>query len=136
MSKSTETNKSLSAFAQKALQRLHDKKSIKYATLFIPSLDETIKIRNLSYVEIVEISEIDETSDPNRSNKYTVYNSVVEPNLKDIASELKNAGEITEYMDVIDMFTLSEISEIASEVMILSGAMGNKKVAVVEELKN
>ena len=40
------------AFTAKAVQRLKDKKVTKYETLYVPSIDQNIKIRNLNYPEI------------------------------------------------------------------------------------
>jgi hypothetical protein len=123
-------------FSLKAAKRLQEKKVKKYLTLHVPSLEENIKIRSLDYEEIVECTEIEDSTDPNKADKYSVYLAVVEPSLKDVATELKKTGEITEYLDVMDIFELSEIQEIATEVMKLSGVLGNKKVTVVTELKN
>lgn len=131
-----QTQQSLTSFAQKALQRLEDKKTVKHRTLFVPSLDQNIKIRNLTQQEVLECTSIDETSDPNKADRYSVYLSVVEPNLKETATELKKLGSINEYIDVVDIFEMSEVMEIATEVMRLSGVLGSKKVTVVDELKN
>lgn len=131
-----ETTKTLSAFAQKAMQRLQDKKVVKHQKLYIPSLDQEIKIRNLSYTEVVECTETESGDDENTVDKYSIYLGVVEPNLKETATELKANGEITQYLDVVDIFEMSEISEIATEIMKLSGVISSKKVTIVEELKN
>ena len=112
------------------------KKVRKYRTLHIPSLDENIKIRNLDYPEIVECTEIEDENDPNAADKYTIYLAVVEPNLKEVAQEMMNQGLIQTYPEVVNIFEMSEITEIATEIMKLSGVLGNKKVTVVEELKN
>ena len=124
------------AFTAKAVQRLKDKKVRRYETLYVPSLDQNIKIRNLDYTEIVECTEIEDANDPNASDKYCIYLAVVEPNLKEVAMELKDQGEIKTYPEVVDIFDMSEIADIAMEIMKLSKVIGNKKVAVVEELKN
>ena len=50
--------------------------------------------------------------------------------------ELKDQGEIKTYPEVVDIFYMSEITDIAMEIMKLSKVISNKKVAVVEELKN
>ena len=50
--------------------------------------------------------------------------------------ELKDQKIIKTYPDVVEMFDLSEITDIATEVMKLSKVIGSKKVTVVEELKN
>ncbi len=123
-------------FTEKAVQRIKNKKVKKYRRLYVPSLDEEIKIRNLDYPEIVECTEIDDESDPNKGDKYCVYLAVIEPSLKDVAVELKKKGEIKEYLEVTDIFEMSEITEIAMEIMKLSGAVGSRKVTIVEELKN
>ena len=124
------------AFTAKAAQRLRDKKVRKTETLYIPSLDQNIVIRNLDYPEIVECTELEDASDPNAGDKYCIYLATVEPNLKEVAMELMSQGEIKTYTEVVDIFDMSEISDIATEVMKLSGVVGSKKVKVVEELKN
>ena len=124
------------AFTAKAVQRLKDKKVRRYETLYVPSLDQNIKIRNLDYPEIVECTEIEDANDPNASDKYCIYLAVVEPNLKEVAMELKDQGEIKTYPEVVDIFYMSEITDIAMEIMKLSKVISNKKVAVAEELKN
>lgn len=124
------------SFTNKAIKRFQEKKVRKYRTLHIPSLDENIKIRNLDYPEIVECTEIEDENDPNAADKYTIYLAVVEPNLKEVAQEMMNQGLIQTYPEVVNIFEMSEITEIATEIMKLSGVLGNKKVIVVEELKN
>lgn len=124
------------SFTNKAIKRFQEKKVRKYRTLHIPSLDENIKIRNLDYPEIVECTEIEDENDPNAADKYTIYLAAVEPNLKEVAQEMMNQGLIQTYPEVANIFEMSEITEIATEIMKLSGVLGNKKVTVVEELKN
>lgn len=124
------------AFTAKAAQRLKDKKVRRYETLYVPSIDQNITIRNLDYPEIVECTEIEDKNDPNASDKYCIYLAVVEPDLKAVAMELKDQGEIKTYPEVVDIFEMGEITEIAMEIMKLSKVIGSKKVTVVEELKN
>ena len=131
-----EKNDIFRAFTAKAIQRLKDKKTRRYETLYVPSIDQNIKIRNLDYPEIVECTEIEDSNDPNASDKYCIYLAVVEPDLKAVAMELKEQGEIKTYPEVVDIFEMSEIADIATEIMKLSGVIGSKKVTVVEELKN
>ena len=133
----SEKKKMLSAFASKAAQRLEDKKITKYATLYVPSLDENIKIRSLTRKEIIECMNTEDTEDnPDRSDNYSIYLAVVEPNLHDVAKELKEQGKIVEYTDVCNIFDMYERVSIAQEIMKLSGAIGTKKVTLVNELKN
>lgn len=133
---SNEKSKSLSEFSRKAMQRLQDKKVVKHRKLFVPSLNEEITIRNLNYKEIVEITEMDSETDPNRGDKYAIYQAVCTPNLIEVATELKNAGEITEYLEVVDIFDISEVNELAIQIMELSGVSGSKKIKIVGEIKN
>ncbi len=127
----------LSEFSRRALQRLQDKKRTKTCTLFIPSLQDNITIRSLSSKEINEIVSMDDEEGENRSDKYTIYLSVVQPSLKDAAKELIDAGEIQDPVSIVDMFELHEINEITTEIMKLSGVIGKEKVTpVVDDLKN
>ena len=133
----SENKKMLSAFAVKAAQRLEDKKVTKYQKLFVPSLDEEIKIRSLTRKEVIECMNVEDTDeDPDRSDNYTLYLSVIEPNLKEVAKELKENGQIVEYTEVCNIFEMHERVSIAQEIMRLSGVIGTQKVAVVNELKN
>ncbi len=124
------------SFMQKAAKRIEGKKVRRYQTLYVPSLDETIKIRNLDYPEIVECTQVEEEDDPNAADKYTIYLAVVEPDLKQAAQDMKEQGLITRYTEIVDIFEMHEVTEIAMQIMKLSGVLGDKKVRVIEELKN
>lgn len=124
------------SFMQKAAKRIEEKKVRRYQTLYVPSLDETIKIRNLDYPEIVECTQVEEEDDPNAADKYTIYLAVVEPDLKQAAQDMKEQGLITRYTEIVDIFEMHEVTEIAMQIMKLSGVLGDKKVRVIEELKN
>lgn len=124
------------AFIKKAMKRLKEKKVRKYETLHVPSLNQNIRIQNLEYEEILECTGIDDSSDPNRSDKYAIYLAVVEPDLKKAAVELKEKGVIQDYLEIVKVFELSEIPDIATEIMQFSGVLSSRKVTVVEELKN
>lgn len=133
-----QTKQSLSEFSKRAMQRLEDKKVVKHRTLYIPSMDMNIKIRSLSKAEIAECIELsnDDSDDGTKADNYTVYISVVEPDLRAAASELKSEGAIIEYADIVDMFEASEVRDISMEIMKLSGVYGLPKVKVVDELEN
>lgn len=134
----------LAEFSRRAMQRLQQKKIPKYRTLHVPSLDADLKFRNLSYDEIAECMNIDDTGDPNRSDKYCVYLAAVEPSLKDVAREIMGSEStlpadqrtLLEPLDIVDIFDIGEVKEIATHIMELSGVLKNTKVTVVEELKN
>ena len=124
------------SFTNKAIKRFQEKKVRKYRTLHIPSLDENIKIRNLDYPEIVECTEIEGENDPNAADKYADLSGRCGTELKRSRTGDDESGLIQTYPEVVNIFEMSEITEIATEIMKLSGVLGNKKVTVVEELKN
>lgn len=134
----------LAEFSRRAMQRLQDKKVPKYRTLHIPSLDTDMRFRNLSYDEITECMNMEDTGDPNRSDKYCIYLAAVEPSLKDVAKEIMDSEAslpadqrtVLEPLDVVGMFNIGEIQEIAMQIMELSGVLNNAKVTVVDQLKN
>ena len=69
---------------------------------------------------------------------------MVEPDLKTAAKEIMEAeadlppGErsLLEPLDIVNIFDMAELQQIAIKVMELSGAIGGKQVTVVNELKN
>lgn len=134
----------LAEFSRRAMQRLQDKKIPKYQMLNIPSLEIDIKIRSLTYNEITECTEMDSGGDTNRSDKYCIYLAVVDPDLKLVAKEVMEAEaelpadqrSLKEPLDIVNIFDMSEVGEIALKIMELSGVLGTKKVTVVKQLKN
>ena len=134
----------LAEFSRRAMQRLQDKKVPKYRTLHIPSLDTDMRFRNLSYDEITECMNMEDTDDPNRSDKYCIYLAAVEPSLKDVAKEIMDSEAslpadqrtVLEPLDVVGIFDIGEVQEIAMQVMELSGVLNSTKVTVVDQLKN
>ena len=140
-----EKKSSLAEFSRRAAQRIQDKnkKVPRYRTLRIPSMNIDMQVRNLFYEELAECMNMEDTNDPNRSDKYCIYLAAVEPSLKDVAKEImeSEAGlpadqrTLLEPLDVVKMFEIGEIQEIAMQIMDLSGVV-NTKVTVVEQLKN
>ena len=132
----------LAEFSRRALQRMKDKKIPKKQTLHIPSMDIDLTIRSLEYAEIMECLTLEDNGDIKRSDKSSIYWAAVEPNLRDVAREIMGQEaelppeerELKEPLDIVNMFDLSEITQISTAIMELSGAM-NGKVTVVEDLK-
>lgn len=89
-------------FLAKAEKRAEEKKIHRTCLVRVPSIDERIRIRGLSKQEIAEVSEIDNTDDPYAGDKYSVYIATVEPDLKAVAKQMKEDGNIQEYTDVVD----------------------------------
>ncbi|MFI3231633.1 MAG: hypothetical protein R3Y29_08815 [bacterium] len=123
-------------FVQKAGNRIEDRKKIKTATLYIPALEENIKIRNLTSQEIIECTNSIEQEDYEYGDKYATYLGVIEPGLKNVSNELIRQGHINQNLDVCNMFESHELRSIATEILRLSGVFEeNKSVVLVEELK-
>ncbi len=125
------TKLTLEEFTRKATQRLQDKKKIKFETLKVPCLDAEIKIKNLSKEEQTEVLNLE--SDIEQDNM-TIYYGVVD--IKEVAKALKEAGEIKEYTEVVNIFNLQQKHQIVRKILELSDISSNKKVEVVENLKN
>lgn len=139
-----ETKRTLQDFVHAAQQRLRDKKIPKHQTLYVPSLDQNITIRNLTFDEIAECQNIEEGPGGNRADKYCIYLAVTDPDFHVAAKQLMDAEnelppeerQLHEALDIVNIFELTEITEIAMAIMRLSGVISSKKVTVVEGLKN
>lgn len=127
MSKETMTKLTLKDLIAKKEQVLNSKK--KTRNLYIKSLDGIITIEKPSVETIIDASKID---DGVESDKYLVYNCIVEPNLRD--KELQKAYGCVEPSDILKIFEDGEISAIAKECMNLAGYSGS--VSVVDDIKN
>lgn len=128
-----EKNEIFSAFLQKASKRLEEVRKRKFVRLYVPSLETEIKIRSLSKAEVAECIEMEDSI---ASDNYSLYLSVVEPDLREVAKSLKEDGKIQEYVDVVEIFNLQERTQIVKEVMKLSGVISDKNVEVIEHIKN
>ena len=120
------------SFIQKATARLEEKRTQKRRELYVPSIDENITIRSLTKPEIVEVMSMEDNL---KADEYTVYLAVVSPNLREVAKALKESGNIIEYTDVVEIFKMSERTQIVKEILELSEVTSDKKVEVVEVLK-
>lgn len=115
--------KMLSEFARRAAQRIKDRKvSIKFK-IELPRLGEEIEFRTLLDDELMEIYDSGEKEDKRGKDKMCVYTAAVSPNLRELATELMEAGEITEYMQVLEMYNLAEQTKMTHLIMEKSGFM-------------
>lgn len=119
-------------FIQKATTRIEEKRTEKRRELYVPSIDENITIRSLTKPEIVEVMSMEDNL---KADEYTVYLAVVSPNLREVAKTLKENKLISEYVDVVEIFKMSERTQIVKEILELSEVTSDKKVEVVEVLK-
>lgn len=131
-----DTRQTLEEFARRAAQRIQDKKQRKKASYHVNELDLDVTLQSLTDGELAEISE----EEGLRGDMYAVYLSMVEPDLKGTAKLLKASGEITEPLEVVDIFGRGDISALAYEVVKLSGAVSGGIKAIdrklVDSLKN
>ncbi len=123
-------------FLAKAEKRAEEKKIHRTCLVRVPVWMNGSDPRP-SKQEIAEVSEIDNTDDPYAGDKYSVYIATVEPDLKAVAKQMKEDGNIQEYTDVVDIFEIYETRQLAEKIMELSGVSGKNKIEVIEEsLKN
>lgn len=120
------------SFAKKAAAKLQERKKLKTKKLYIGDLDETIEIRGLTDQEFQDCSEYSDNGI--LVDKYTVY--YASKDLQSLASMLVEQGVIKEHLEVMDMFTPSDRSQLAKEVMKLSGVMDDTTVKELDEVKN
>lgn len=103
--------------------------------LYIERLDATIvyeKPNRALVLESIELSQ-DKTVDAGEGDVHLIYNSIVEPNLKD--RELHEAFGCVEPTDIVtEIFEAGEIPQIAQEIMQSAGF--GSHVKKVDQLKN
>ena len=124
-----------STFLQKAEKRLEEKRTARTRLLKIPSMDEQIRIRGLSDAEVAETLDREDANDPFAGDRYSVYIATIEPDLKEMAKKLKEAGKIQQYTEVTGIFEAYEIKQIAEQIMELSGYSGKKSGSSHGKLK-
>ncbi|SET55465.1 Phage XkdN-like tail assembly chaperone protein, TAC [Natronincola peptidivorans] len=113
-------------------EQLKNKKA-KVVDLYIESLDAEIAVVTPSTSIILE-AQAEGERDAVRADTYLIFNSVKEPNLKDV--ELQKAYGCVEPLDIVEkIFLPGEISSIASEIMKLAG-YGSVVSRAGKEVKN
>lgn len=128
---SDNTKVTLDALMKRKEQAKQANKKYETEELYIPSLDGYITIREPS-VDIC--SDATKMDDGYESNRYLVYECVVEPNLHDKA--LQEAYGIVGDEIVDRVFKFGETTQIAQECMKLAGFDGNVKAIAREEIEN
>lgn len=127
MNKKQTKKLTLKELIAKKEQVLNGKK--KTRNLYIKSLNAVITIEKPSIETIMDSFKIE---DGVESDKYLVYNCIIEPNLKD--KELQQVYGCIEPIDILKIFDDGEISSIAKECMNLGGY--TESVSVVDDIKN
>lgn len=111
-------------------QMLEAKKTPKRKNLFVKSLNGTIVIEEPSRSLVTEAQEMEN----GKNDVYMVYQSVVEPNLKD--SSLQQEFGCVEPLDIVDiLFSAGEVMAISKACLELAG-YSEDSVKAVEDLKN
>ena len=108
-------------------QMLEDKKKPKTATLYVKSLDGTIRIESPTSALAREAQDME------NGDNYMVYSCVTEPPLK--SKELQEAFGCVEPMEIVEkIFEPGEIPQIAIECLKLAGYVDGVKA--VDDIKN
>jgi len=127
MTKKNKVLKITDLLAQKeAIKKRND--APKRGTFYVDSLGGSVTIEAPTRDIVNDALEMEDNSD-----HFIVYQTVIEPNLKD--SELQKEFGCVEPTDIVEkLFTIGEISSLAIESMELAGY--TDKVTPVDELKN
>lgn len=145
MSKDQDKRTALLDFTQKAAQRIRDKRVPKQGRYHVPGLDQEVVLRGLTTSELQTCLDMEDGSENSLADKYAVYCSMVEPDLKAAAMEIMESEKglpadqktVLEPLDIMNCFGLQEISELAMFVMELSEVTGGQKVTkITKDLKN
>ncbi len=113
----------------RADQSKRDKKELRQ--LYVESQDGVITIMKPDRQLVYDALDMDDTAE---ADKYMVYETVVDPNLKD--KELHKAYKIVAPTDIVDaLFEPGEVANIAKEALKMAG-YGEGSVKVVGDLKN
>ncbi len=119
------------AFAKKAAQKIEAKKKMKWKSLYIGDLEETIEIRALTDQEISDCYEY--SDDDYINDKYTMY--YASPTLQELAKYMKQEGMIENPLEVCASISKVDRNKIVSEILTLSGALGESTVKELDEVK-
>ena len=115
------------------INKAGETKGDKYVEIYIKRLDATIKAKEPDNTLILEAIDILKEN-AHESDLHLVYNSIVEPNIKDsILHDTYNVSRPVEILD--EIFTLGEISNISKTLLKYSGYEDNS-VKLVEDIKN
>lgn len=112
-------------------------------TVYIPSLDGEITIQSASDDDLrryddflaYEYARSQDQDEMKTQLKRLVYNNVIDPNLK--ADDLSRALKVKDKLDVVDeIFQASEVLQLVSIILKISGRENAQSVRLVEDLKN
>ncbi len=117
------------------INKVSDKsKKAEKIEIYIKSMDKTIlaiEPNNELLLDSLDVAR----DNAHEGDLHLIYNSVIEPNLKD--SSLHNAYNITRPIEIVDkVFTLGEIANISRILTKGSGIYDTDGASLVDDLKN
>lgn len=124
-----------SDFARRAKEKIEEKKKRRTKTLHVGESDVDITIRGLSEQEFRDCNDF--SDDSLVVDKYMIYMSCKD--LHEPAEELVKSGTIKHHYEICDMFSIADRTEIAKQILKLSGIYDEstvKPIDEVEETKN
>lgn len=119
------------SFADKAVRKMEERKKHKVKRYYIGDLDEEIELRNLSSEELNDCFNYSENNI--LVDKYTIY--YASKTLQELAKYMVNEGIVKEHLQIMDMFSPTDRTKLANEVLALSGMKDKITVSDVDELK-
>ena len=115
------------------ISKAGESKQNAYLDVYIKRLDSTIKVKKPNNGLILESIDLIK-EDAHESDLHLVYNSIIEPNIKD--STLHATYNVSRPVEILDkIFTLGEIAGI-SKVLVGSAGYEESAVKLVEDIKN
>lgn len=109
-------------------------KKVETKELYIRSIDSNIVIKKPDKELMYDVSDMSDKGNDKDADNYLVYESIVEPNLKDPKLQEAFKDSIENPMDILfEIFDPMEVSGIASQIVIFAGLNGVKEIEDVKK---
>ena len=121
-------------FAEKAKKRIEERKKLKTKQFKVEESDVVVTLRGLTEEEISECTNMFESGLEN--DKYTIYLACRE--LQEASAIMVQEGSLkeNERYKITEMFSLADRTELAKEILVISGVTGESSVKAVSEAED
>lgn len=117
------------------INKVSEKKKTKYIYMHVKSLDGVVKVRVPKYNLMMESIDISNKEGEYEGNLHLLYESIVEPNLKD--TRLHEAYNVDRPYDVIsEIFSFGEILSMVKNISQSADFNTERVVTLVDDIKN
>lgn len=125
----------LAAITKKIQAALAERRKVKTERIYFEAIGEEMELHSLTDAEYIDINSA--ARGDGKLLQRLIYEAC--PALSAPAGELVNAGEITDYFEVVDFLTLSDLNKAAAAVNRISGRGTQTHVKIgseIDEIKN